>query len=452
MYRHPNEKIEWKDRFENFVETLFNEDKEIILLGDFNRDLLNENIKDEWLDYTISLGLNQQIVMPTRVNQRSSTLIDHIYTNMPANISTTHVPKIGISDHYPVLCNRKLNTGVFKNTHNTIQYRSYKHLNEAHFCADLDNVCWSSLTHLNNIDEIVLGFNELFIEIADRHVPLKSKRVKHKYQPDWFNANILSAIHQRDQFKASQMYLEYKTARNNVIKQIRKARKSTYENKINKGKNKPSSIWKLFKEFGASRKSKVNEEILSINHAGKTCSDQNEIVDTFNDFFINVAEKLKDPIPNSDFEDLKCFVDDKVQSDVFFNIPNIPIANVNKMLRNLDITKSTGLDNIGPRLLKLSAHSIAPIITFMINHSLNTSTFPSVWKEAKVKPLFKKGPSTDVNNYRPISILPTLSKLIEKHVHASFTDFLNIFKLLHTTQSGFRKGARAAKRFVMLNI
>ena len=80
------------------------------------------------------------------------------------------------------------------------------------------------------------------------------------------------------------------------------------------------------------------------------------------------------------------------------------------------------------------------MVTFKRNHSLNTSTFPSVWKEAKVKPLFKKGSSTDVNNYRPISILPTLSKLIEKHVHVSFVHFLNSFKLLHATQSGFRKG------------
>ena len=61
-----------------------------------------------------------------------------------------------------------------------------------------------------------------------------------------------------------------------------------------------------------------------------------------------------------------------------------------RCLKKLDISKSTGLDNIGPRLLRLSASYIAPMVTFMINHSLNTSTFPSVWKEAKVKPLFKK--------------------------------------------------------------
>ena len=65
--------------------------------------------------------------------------------------------------------------------------------------------------------------------------------------------------------------------------------------------------------------------------------------------------------------------------------------------------------------------------------------FPDQWKTAKVNPLFKKGLSNDLHNYRPISILPTLSKLIEKQVHDSFDEYLNHYKLLYTCQSGFRK-------------
>ena len=120
MYRHPAEKVEWKNRFENFVENLYNQDREVIFIGDFNRDLLNDQIKNDWLDFTISLGLNQLIVMPTRVNNRSSTLIDHIYTNMPENITSTCVPNIGISDHHVIFCNRKLNASVPKAIHTTI--------------------------------------------------------------------------------------------------------------------------------------------------------------------------------------------------------------------------------------------------------------------------------------------------------------------------------------------
>ena len=101
-------------------------------------------------------------------------------------------------------------------------------------------------------------------------------------------------------------------------------------------------------------------------------------------------------------------------------------------------SKSTGTDNIGPRLLKLAAPHIADSLTFICNHSINNSTFPNKWKEAKVVPLHKNGPHEDVNNYRPISILPVMSKMLEKHVHDSLYSFLHEFNLPHKTQSGFR--------------
>lgn len=74
---------------------------------------------------------------------------------------------------------------------------------------------------------------------------------------------------------------------------------------------------------------------------------------------------------------------------------------------------------IGPRLLKLAAPFIADEICFICNHSITSSVFPSKWKEAKVAPLHKGGPHEELNNYRPISVLPILSKVLEKHVHDS---------------------------------
>ena len=111
-----------------------------------------------------------------------------------------------------------------------------------------------------------------------------------------------------------------------------------------------------------------------------------------------------------------------------------------KYLSNIDISKATGTDGIGPRLLKLAAPHIAEHVTFICNHSMNVSVFPNKWKEAEVTPLHKGGPSEEVNNYRPISILPVLSKVLEKHVHECLSDFLHNCKLLHKTQSDFRAG------------
>ena len=89
-------------------------------------------------------------------------------------------------------------------------------------------------------------------------------------------------------------------------------------------------------------------------------------------------------------------------------------------------------------ILNLTADVITPSILYIVNKSISPGKFPSVWKEVKVKPLFKTGNKEDVNNYRPISILPTLSKLIEKWVERQFSQYLNDFNLLHKSQSGFR--------------
>ena len=88
----------------------------------------------------------------------------------------------------------------------------------------------------------------------------------------------------------------------------------------------------------------------------------------------------------------------------------------------------------------MSAPYISESITYICNKSIQNSEFPEKWKEGKISPLFKNGSKEDINNYRPISILPVLSKILEKHIHDSLMEFLNCFNVLHTTQSGFRAG------------
>ena len=143
----------------------------------------------------------------------------------------------------------------------------------------------------------------------------------------------------------------------------------------------------------------------------------------FNNVFINIASKLKEPTLKADFEKLKCFVGDKVTNDIEFKIPLANHAFIRIFLSNLNVNKSTGLDNIAPRILKMSTDIIAPSLLFIGNKSITSGKFPSLWKEAKVKPLYKADSKEDVNNYGPISILQTLSKLIEKWVGSQFSQF-----------------------------
>ena len=128
MYRPPNATVDFNDRFEDFIDVINQEDKELFLLGDFNKKVLNEVIDRNWGNFTTSLGLSQLVSEPTRVTKDSATLIDHIYTNSEENIQCVNVKKLCLSDHYAVFCNRKCNSVVGKNAHQVINYRSFKNL------------------------------------------------------------------------------------------------------------------------------------------------------------------------------------------------------------------------------------------------------------------------------------------------------------------------------------
>ena len=131
---------------------------------------------------------------------------------------------------------------------------------------------------------------------------------------------------------------------------------------------------------------------------------------------------------NFDVSKLQNFVITGKDAGITFSIPPITESKVIDCLKNISSNKASGIDNISERMLKLAAPIIAPSIARLINYSFITSVFPQRWKTAKVTPLFKGGDSENVNNYRPISVLPVLSKLIERHVHDSLYSYLCVNK------------------------
>ena len=141
-----------------------------------------------------------------------------------------------------------------------------------------------------------------------------------------------------------------------------------------------------------------------------------------------------------EFDDtkLKNFVSSRLNDNVAFNIPPITPKQIIDTIGKIACNKASGHDGISIRVLKIIAPAFASPLCKLLNLSISTNSFPDRWKVAKVTPLHKGGARNDINNYRPISVLPVFSKIIEKHVASCLLNFLHDNNMLYEYQSAFR--------------
>ena len=218
---------------------------------------------------------------------------------------------------------------------------------------------------------------------------------------------------------------------------LRRAKSDFFKTTFENNKNNPNGIWKTIKSLiGVNKQQSINH--LRIKE--KDLGNNEEMTEAFNVNFSTIADKLRKLLPDVPFDTSKLsnFVTSRKDESAAFSIPPIPEADVVGYLLKIDSNKSTGVDGISSRMLKLAASIIAPSITKLINLSFSLNVFPSRWKTAKVTPIFKRGDPTDVSNYRPISVLPTLSKSAERHVRNAVYSFLSENYWIYLRQSGFR--------------
>ena len=163
---------------------------------------------------------------------------------------------------------------------------------------------------------------------------------------------------------------------------------------------------------------------------GSLITTPKDIANIFNTFFVSIGENMANLIavpPRTALDWLRSSCE--AVGDQFHFTP-VTALEVQKSLEALNSKKATGLDDIQSRLLKIAAPAISESLCFLLIFSLTSCNFPSDWKKAKISAIFKKGSKLDSGNYHPISILPVISKLLERIVHTKLYTYLNDTGLL----------------------
>ena len=450
---------EFNKEFEPLLAKIEKEKKNLIVSGDFNINLLLTNRREsyqQFFDMLISRGLVPQATLPTRFASKSATLIDNIYVKpLDGNkVISSHIFVSKLSDHFPLLtCLDIVKKPQYRPKFIHVQEKSPEAIQN--FVSDIDVKVKNTYFYSNFLRDPNDNYKELekiITESREKNLPYKKKKFNkyiHKLSP-WMTDEILDMIKHKDKLykikvlepRDSFAYLEAKTNLDEytiILQQkINETKQAFYHQKFHDYKNDARKTWSTINDVLARKKVKSTfpDYFLVKNHK---VTNKQHLANEFNNFFTEIGPKLSEQIQSPDNLNFKSFLTKVITTE--FKFKEMDENDVIKEIAALADKSSCGYDELSSILLKKIANSIKPILTLIINQSLYTGIFPTKLKLAKVIPLFKnKGDCHLFDNYRPISLLPTISKIFEKVVHKQLYDYFTDNGLFYKSQYGYRKG------------
>ena len=209
---------------------------------------------------------------------------------------------------------------------------------------------------------------------------------------------------------------------------------TTMRNLFHLYRNDIKKTWRTINTLLSRNTSSSTPEALKIN--GNLITDKHAMANAFNDFFVTVGPDLAHSIPPAP-KHYSAYLKNPTKSK--FSFHEVSCGLRTKIITDLPAKTSVGCDGLSTKLLKIMKNELADPLSILVNQSFSSGTFPDLLKKAKVIPIFKKGDESLVTNYRPISILPALSKVFERIMHDQLTIYFENNNLINPNQYGFRK-------------
>lgn len=405
----------------------------LVVMGDININI-DESSSDpmatEYLNLLASHGLLPGHNYPTH----NRTNLDHIILKTNKNAITIVLDSV-VTDHRAVILSMdNMTSPPASKIKNTI---NYKQLSSA-----IKNIDFTSLYNATDADQ---AFN-YFVNSLNREIKLHTitKLVPHRlriFKP-WITPGLLRCIRNRDRMHKSvklapnnevlsKSYKRYRNFCNNLLKKL----KNQYDTeRLNKAGTNAKKLWHTIHEITNTKKKQSSaDDLLAIGQS------PSESLSVINNFFVNVGKELAQTIQS------RATTKNKT-SPVCYNNANSFVllqtdeTEVDSVINSLRSDCASGCDGITASFLKNQKSFLLRPLTHILNLCFSTGVFPDILKKAMICPIHKSGTKDQVNNYRPISILPSLSKVMEKIMNNRLKKFLEQNKLLSDSQYGFRNG------------
>ena len=457
IYRHPTGNP--VDFIESNLKTLLDDklskdliNKNIYLAGDFNFDLTNISHK-ETSDFFDTMTTNQMLPMisiPTKLNKNHNTLLDNIFTNQFNPDMVSGNLTVLISDHlasFLIIPNK--NIQFLPKKHNIIK-RDAKNFNQELFLQEINQINWDEVLQANKRDSNY-SFNSFYDKIEsilDKHMPkrkITKEEFKQRYKP-WITFGLLSSMKRRDKLLKKYIRIknhtnkqiahnDYKTLRNQILELTKASKNLFYQNYFTENNNNLRKVWQGIKEV-INIKSKSHDIPVNVKQNNNILTNPKAVSNEFNDYFSSIAENILQKRNYTGDGNFEKYMPPPCKHSLF--LTETDAEEVKLLIKGFNVNKATGPCSIPPKILNMICDSIANPIVTIANLSFLTGVHPDRLKCAKVIPIFKSGSKMLTSNFRPISLLSNLNKILEKLMFSRVHSFLEKENIIYNNQFGFR--------------
>lgn len=430
------------NKLEIFLNKLKKYKGKIYIATDCNVNVLKTN--DTNVNSFISILDRHGFVINFKEVTRSAsgTCIDNVITNKFVLNTNKIVKELGLSDHKALFISVE-NQNVLNHGRRGKLKRIFNQNNRRNFINSISNIKWIFQNNFT-VDQNYDNFLKEFLQCFYSSFPYRNVRKKHEHKLNWVTQGIKISsekkryLHKLAQHSNSIEIKQYYKVYNKIFKKvIKSAKRKANDDFIGNAECKSRAAWQVIKnELGIGKK--YNDDIGDIFHSKTLIKHPEEVASCFNDFFINITKELNTKSsPESVAEQItKC----NPPPGIHFKFNYITQNETKKVIRSLKNKHSAGWDEIPTFIVKDCVDFIAYPLNKIINQSLKSGKFPDKLKFSIIKPIFKKGEKNKAENYRPLSILPSFSKIFESVVNKQLKSYLNINSLLSESQHGFRTG------------